>query len=144
MSMATSLEVRCPLLDQDLADLAGRIPSRLKMNGKTSKYILKKMVISKGLLPPEIAIRKKQGFGAPVETWMRKDWKEFSAQILDPVIMSNYTGLIDSEHVKRLLVEPYLNSSKLFALMIFVIWYRMYIDEHAMTAPKSLNPVALA
>jgi asparagine synthase (glutamine-hydrolysing) len=142
MSMANSLEVRSPLLDQDLASLAGQIPSKLKMKGATTKYILKKMVISKGLLPREIALRKKQGFGAPVESWMRKDWKEFLIQVLDPVITGNYTRLFDAERVRRLLVEPYLNSSKLFALMVFVLWYRMYIDEHAMAAP--VTPDALA
>ena len=137
MSMAVSLEVRCPLLDQELADLVARVPSRLKMNGRETKYIFKKMAVKKGLIPSEIALRKKQGFGAPIESWMQKEWKERVPQILDPVVTSGYTGLFDGGAVKSLLDDPYLNSSKLFALVTFVLWYKMYVEEARVNAPPS-------
>jgi len=128
MSMAVSLEVRCPLLDNILADFVGTIPSRFKMRGRETKYIFKKMAVAKSLVPPEIAHRKKQGFGAPLESWMQGSWKELTAQALDPVVSRGYTGLFDAETVKRFLSDPYLHSNRLFALTVFVTWYRMYID----------------
>ena len=128
MSMAVSLEVRCPLLDQAVADLAGRIPSRMKLNGTTTKYIFKKMVVKKGLLPPEIANRKKQGFGAPIEPWTREDWMEVVTSILDPVLTGRLK-LIDKSAVRKLLDDPYVNSNKLFALMTYVIWHGIYVEN---------------
>jgi len=128
MSMAVSLEARCPLLDQQVASIVERIPSNLKIRGRETKYILKKMVLKKGLVPREIATRKKQGFGAPIEAWMRKDWKEMVSVMLDPVISNGYTGLFDAQRVKSIVADPYLNSNMIFALMTFVSWYRIYLD----------------
>lgn len=114
------------------------MPSELKMKGRTTKYIFKKMAVKKGLIPPEIATRKKQGFGAPIESWMKKDWEDMVAQELDPVITRNYTGLFDAEHVKALAAEPYVNSNKIFSLLTFLIWYRIYVEEAATRAPKGI------
>jgi asparagine synthase (glutamine-hydrolysing) len=136
MSMAVSLEARCPFLDHEFAGLVGRIPSRLKMNGRETKYILKKMVTKKGLVPPEIANRKKQGFGAPIQSWMRKEWREVVPHVLDPIVTKGYTGIFDREEVRSLIQEPYVNSSKLFALITFVLWYRMYIEEARVDGPS--------
>lgn len=131
MSMAVSLEVRCPLLDQEVASLVERIPSNLKLNRSTTKYIMKKMVVKKGLLPPSIANRKKQGFGAPVESWLKGSWKEFTGELLDPVVSRGYTGFFDREYVRKLLSEPYLNSNRLFSLATFVLWHKIYVDGQA-------------
>jgi asparagine synthase (glutamine-hydrolysing) len=128
MSMAVSLEVRCPLLDNELSALVQTIPANYKMRGFTTKYIFKKMAVQKGLVPKEIAYRKKQGFGAPIESWFQKEWKELTTQVLDPVVTKGYTKIFDQERVKSLMREPYVNSNKLFALIVFVIWYKMYID----------------
>ena len=136
MSMAVSLEARCPLLDQRLADLVATIPSRMKMNGRMTKYIFKRMAVKKGLIPREIATRKKQGFGAPIESWMQKEWKEIVPQVLDPVVSKGYTGLLDRDEVRSLIQDPYLNSSKLFALVTFVMWYRLYIEEARVQKPS--------
>ena len=108
--------------------LVERIPSRLKMNEHTTKYILKKMVGKKNLIPSSIAFRKKQGFGAPIDTWFRGSWREMTAQLLDPIVSDNYNGLFDREHVRRMLDEPYLKSSRLFALTTFILWYKSYIE----------------
>ena len=60
MSMIHSLEVRVPLLDHELVELAGSIPFSLKLKGRTTKYILKRSV--QGMLPPRILQQRKQGF----------------------------------------------------------------------------------
>lgn len=135
MSMAVSLEARCPILDQEVAALVERIPSRMKMRGRETKYILKKMAVKKGLIPKEIALRKKQGFGAPITSWMQKEWKDIVPHVLDPVVANGYTGLFDGEKVRSYMDDPYLNSGKLFSLITFVLWYRMYVEEERLDAP---------
>ena len=60
MSMAHSLEVRVPLLDHKLAELAFSMPHSLKMKSRTTKYILKQAM--RDLLPREILRQRKQGF----------------------------------------------------------------------------------
>ena len=135
MSMAVSLEARCPLLDQEVTALVERIPSRLKMHNRETKYIFKKMAVKKGLIPKEIALRKKQGFGAPIASWMQKEWKEVVPQILDPVVTKGYTGLFDRERVNSYVDDPYLNSGKLFTIVTFVLWYQMYVERGSVDSP---------
>jgi len=140
MSMAVSLEVRCPLLDQELMDLVGRIPARLKLGGGEAKRVFKRMAVKKGLVPKEIAYRKKHGFGAPLEAWMQNDWRDFTSQALDPVISKNYTGFFDRERVRQLESNPFVNSNRIFSLVVFVQWYKMYIEEELWGAPRPSIP----
>ncbi|MDA4122236.1 MAG: asparagine synthase (glutamine-hydrolyzing) [Thaumarchaeota archaeon] len=135
MSMAVSLEARCPLLDQDLFDFVRRIPSGMKLKDGETKHIFKRMAVRKGLIPREIAYRKKQGFGAPLEAWMRKDWRDLTSSALDPVVSRGYTGLFDPSKVRQLLADPYVNSNRLFSLIVFLQWYKMYVEEEKVAAP---------
>ena len=73
MSMANSLEVRCPFLDQELLAFSATITSNMKLRGLTTKYILKEAM--RGLVPDKIRGRKKHGFGVPVGRWFRTDLK---------------------------------------------------------------------
>ena len=68
MSMAASIESRVPFLDHTLVEFSTRIPDRLKIRGRTQKYILKKAV--EDLLPRDIIYRKKMGFPTPLRTWL--------------------------------------------------------------------------
>jgi len=72
-SMANSLEVRSPLLDDRFAAIARQIPMNLKLSGRTGKAIFKKCM--QGRLPDEIIHRPKKGFGIPVAHWIRGDLK---------------------------------------------------------------------
>src|SRR6185436_18955000 len=69
MSMAASLEVRCPLLDQELAELAARIPLQMKIRNGRGKYVLTRALGDR--LPPELLTRPKMGFGVPLGQWFR-------------------------------------------------------------------------
>jgi asparagine synthase (glutamine-hydrolysing) len=69
MSMANSLEVRCPLLDHTLAEMANRIPNAWKMSGGKGKRILLKALGDR--LPHELLTRPKAGFGVPLAAWLR-------------------------------------------------------------------------
>jgi len=75
-SMANSLEVRCPLLDHKLMELAAQIPSTLKLHGNHGKYVLKRAL--ERVLPAEVLNRSKKGFTMPVAEWFRGDLKTFA------------------------------------------------------------------
>ncbi|NLE01542.1 MAG: asparagine synthase (glutamine-hydrolyzing) [Fibrobacter sp.] len=68
-SMACSLEVRCPFLDNTLVEYVAGIPSHLKIKNGSNKYILKKAL--EGIVPERTRKKKKSGFGAPVSTWLQ-------------------------------------------------------------------------
>ena len=74
MSMANSLEVRCPLLDHILAEHASRIPNSWKTSGGKGKLILLKAL--KHRLPPELLTAPKKGFGVPLGRWFRGPLRE--------------------------------------------------------------------
>jgi asparagine synthase (glutamine-hydrolysing) len=67
--MASSLEVRVPLLDHTLVEWAATLPSHLKLHRREGKYIFKSALESH--VPKEILYRPKQGFAVPLATWFR-------------------------------------------------------------------------
>ena len=67
------VRVRYPLLDYRLAELASRIPSRLKLKGFEKRYIFKRAM--RRILPQEVLYKKKHGFGVPVSRWLLQDEK---------------------------------------------------------------------
>ena len=69
VSMAHSLEVRVPFLDNELVEIARRIPSHLKHSNGGGKRLLRRAM--RGLLPDEILEKRKQGFSPPDESWYR-------------------------------------------------------------------------
>src|SRR5438067_11041655 len=81
MSMAHSLELRCPYLDWRLAEFAAReIPPGMKVRRLSGKLILKQ--VAKGLIPKEIIDRNKWGFKVPMAEWFRGPLQQTLKQVL--------------------------------------------------------------
>lgn len=70
-SMMHGLEVRCPLLDYQLAEFVFNLPEEYKTDRNTGKLILKDLLAE--VMPREFVDRKKQGFGAPVRLWLQEE-----------------------------------------------------------------------
>ena len=68
-TMATSIEVRVPFLDNDLAEYVMSLPSSVKVKRGEKKYLLKKALV--GLVPDEILFGPKTGFGVPYKFWLK-------------------------------------------------------------------------
>ena len=127
-SMANSLEVRSPLLDHVLMELIARIPSSLKLSGKTGKYIFKKSL--EPILPREILSRRKQGFSVPVAAWLRKDLKETAADLLlgaDPMGVFNPTTTEDLWSQHQTGFRDF--STPLWVLLMFRLWQESYLKN---------------
>jgi asparagine synthase (glutamine-hydrolysing) len=129
-SMAASTEVRVPLLDHELVELAARIPARLKLKGLTGKHILKRA--AEAWLPPEIISRKKAGFSAPIRAWLVRDLREMVEDLLSESNVKG-RGYFDYSVVRRLIDENLSgredNSLKVFQLLTLELWHRAFMDE---------------
>jgi asparagine synthase (glutamine-hydrolysing) len=128
-SMAHSLEVRSPLLDQRFMELAARLPLSAKVAGVTSKLLLKQAVST--WIPSRILDRPKQGFTMPIAQWLRADLRGLPATLLlDPLALKR--GVFRREAIERLIVEHHRgvkdHAEKLWALIQLEMWFRTYID----------------
>lgn len=125
MSMANSLEVRSPLLDHKVIELAARIPANLKLRNGEKKYILKNSFAK--ILPHEVLYRKKHGFDAPINNWFRNELKEMAE-----------TAFFKTERVAEYFQIPFLkelwsqhqtgraqNGTLLWTLFVFILWLEM-------------------
>jgi len=79
MSMANALEVRVPLLDYKLVELLFNLPFSYKLQGLDKKIILKNYLLKK--LPRELVYRPKQGFGVPLQVWIKGRLKAFFLEL---------------------------------------------------------------
>ena len=125
MSMAASLEVRCPLLDHDLADFAATLPHRWKIaNGKGKQILLKALG---DRLPPELLARPKMGFGVPLADWFRGSLRELLwTHLTAPRFVDR--GIVSGPFVRQLLAEHQSgrrdNQQWLWSLLMLEMWFQ--------------------
>jgi asparagine synthase (glutamine-hydrolysing) len=129
MTMAASLECRAPFMDQELVELASRIPSSLKVRGLRMKYLLKKVIGP--WVPREILHRKKRGFGAPMGAWLRKDLDVLVRDTLSETQIRK-RGFFDPAVVQEIVKAHGSQSSDhtdhLLGLINFELWCRIFLD----------------
>ncbi|HET8898293.1 MAG TPA: asparagine synthase (glutamine-hydrolyzing) [Rhodanobacteraceae bacterium] len=127
MSMAAGVEVRVPFLDQDLVELAARIPDRCKQHGRIGKWVLKKAM--EPYLPHDVIYRPKTGFGAPLRRWMRHELREMLGDHLSEASLRR-RGLFDPAAVQRLIADNDAGRKDaaytLLSLLCIEIWCRRF------------------
>jgi asparagine synthase (glutamine-hydrolysing) len=131
MSMATSLEVRVPILDHVFAEWATGLPAEWKLRDGKQKYILRKLAERVGV-PREVLYRRKQGFAMPLVHWMKNELKELiQTVLLDP--RTQQRGYFDSRGVRQLLDEHFRgrrnHSGRIWRLLMFELWHRNYLEK---------------
>lgn len=130
MSMAASLELRPPLLDHRLVDLAFRLPSSVKVRHGTTKWVLKE--VARRYLPAEIVDRKKAGFRVPLRDWFRSELRDsmwdrltgtdsFVAQTLDRTAVRT---LLERHESGRFNEE-----SRIWTLMSLEVWHETFFGS---------------
>ena len=128
-SMANSLELRSPFLDHRLVEIAARMPLSYKLDGNNGKRILRDLAME--MLPPDIANKKKTGFGIPLANWLRSDLAPLMQGILlDDKVQQR--GLFRQEFIAQIIHE-HLNktrdwSSRLWSLIWLELWFREFVD----------------
>jgi asparagine synthase (glutamine-hydrolysing) len=137
MSMSTSVESRVPFLDHVLVEFAAKLPAHLKLNGFTTKRILRQAM--KGVVPDAILSRPKMGFPVPFAQWVRGSWNG----VMREVLLDRRTrerGLINASGVEALLdalrAGARTGGDAIWALVNLELWYRTFIDgEGVQTLP---------
>ncbi|HTP13771.1 MAG TPA: asparagine synthase C-terminal domain-containing protein, partial [Bacteroidota bacterium] len=129
MAMATSVEARVPFLDHRMVEFSMQIPMLLKTRNGEPKYIMKKAV--EDIIPRNIVYRKKQGFAAPVNEWLRNEWYGFleSKLLHSHFVTSGYfnrdvvLGML-ADHRNRRRNE----GQNLWNLLNLVLWHEQWIE----------------
>ncbi|WP_010300258.1 asparagine synthase (glutamine-hydrolyzing) [Candidatus Odyssella thessalonicensis] len=97
-AMANSLETRVPLLDHRVVEYAWSLPLSQKLRHGQTKWPLRQVLYR--YVPRELIERPKQGFGVPLDQWLRGTLKEWAEELLSTEALRQ-SGLLNVEFVQR-------------------------------------------
>ena len=131
MSMASSLEVRVPMLDHKFVEWVTSLPVEWKLRAGTRKHILKKLAERLGI-PSSLLHRRKQGFQLPLVEWMRNDFKDqFLRVLLEPRTLQR--GYFKPDAVRSLVNEHAMGrrnrSGLLWRMLVLELWHRNFMES---------------
>jgi asparagine synthase (glutamine-hydrolysing) len=126
MSEAAGLEIRMPLTDLRIFDIASRIPARYKVNAEQNKVAFRTAAAK--VLPEEIAFRKKLGFIVPIRIWMADD--RYNQDVRAKFHSKEAEKFFNLEEINGIF-EEYLagnsdNWRKIWTIYTFLVWYEEY------------------
>ena len=144
-SMASSIEVRSPLLDHRIVEWASRVPRSALIEGDIGKMPLR--ALASRLLPARVGSAPKMGFGVPLDAWFREP--KGQTFVLDRLLGSNAAdrGVWSSATVERMLAEHLVGNGRSFGtffwrLLVLDGWARVYLDP-AEIAQQPPEPVSV-
>ncbi len=130
MSMANSLEIRCPILDHEFVEWIAGLPIQYKFRGGVRKYIFKELAKRLGI-PSALLERRKQGFALPLVHWMRDELKDGLLSILlEPRTLQR--GYFKPAAIRGIMDEHLRgrrdHSGVLWMLLVFELWQRNFLE----------------
>lgn len=136
MTMATSIELRVPLLDYQLLEFAASLPVDHKVKGFDLKRVLK-AALSKSV-PQEILKRKKSGFPVPYDHWMRNELRDF---VFDTVLAKDaFSASYFSRREARAMLEAHQRgeglAKEVFSLLVLELWHAQFMGSNAQWASR--------
>jgi len=131
MSMANSLEVRCPFLDHEVVDFAFSLPTVYKIDASVQKKIVKDTF--RKYLPAKLYNRPKHGFEIPLLDWFRK---ELRSLITDDLLSAKFIqaqAIFNLSEIKKLQAKLFSNNpgdahATVWALIVFQSWWKNYFN----------------
>lgn len=123
-AMAVSLESRAPFLDHQVVELAWSMPESVKIIYGEGKVVLKQLLAR--YLPQELYDRPKQGFGIPLDSWLKGPLRDWGEALLSPVALQRCT-LLDVKTIRQKWQE-YLSGERnwqhqIWTVLMFQAWY---------------------
>lgn len=129
MSMAVSLEVRVPLLDVGLVELAFSMPESLKVRRGQTKYLLKKLAAR--TIPSNCVYRPKEGFSIPIKNWLAGQFRPILERYTDPVLLRS-EGIFEPSTISRIKTDHLAgranHSHILWSLIVFNAWRERWLN----------------
>jgi len=129
MSMANSLEARAPFLDRALMEYVAGLPDHYKLDGRTTKAILREAFAD--LIPDQVQSAAKKGFGVPLDAWFRGDLRDYLRDtLLAPgarlrsYVDQDYVGQLITAHLERRANHGH----RLWTLLTFERWLALLPD----------------
>jgi len=131
MSEAAGLEVRMPLTDTRIFDIASRMPSRFKVNEEQNKVAFR--TAASKVLPEEIAFRKKLGFVVPIRIWMADE--RYNQDVQAKFRSDMAAEFFKLEEIQAIF-DDYIggnsdNWRKVWTIYTFLVWYEEYFVKHS-------------
>ena len=133
MAELAGIQVRYPLLDHRLAQLAGSVPAKLKLRRFEKRYIFKRAMT--GILPESVLYKKKHGMGVPISHWLLNDaqLREFAREVFHdrrtlqrgyfrPGFLERLVDLQRQEHVAYY-------GEMVWYLLALELWHREHFDR---------------
>lgn len=126
MSEAAGLEIRMPLTDRRMFDIASRMPSCYKVNDETNKVALRTAAAK--VLPEEIAFRKKLGFIVPIRIWLADE--RYNSDVRAKFSSDIAAKFFNMDEINAIF-EEYIggnsdNWRKVWTIYTFLVWYEEY------------------
>ena len=126
MSTACGLEIRMPLTDRRIFDIASRMPSKYKVNEEQNKVAFRTAAAK--VLPEEIAFRKKLGFIVPVRIWLADE--RYNADVRAKFNSDMAAQFFDVDEINAI-YKDYVggnsdNWRKVWTIYTFLVWYEEY------------------
>ncbi len=126
MSTAAGLEIRMPLTDTRIFDIASRMPSKYKVNEEQNKVAFRTAAAK--VLPDEIAFRKKLGFIVPIRIWMADE--RYNQDVREKFRSEMAEKFFDIAEINGIF-EDYIagnsdNWRKIWTIYTFLVWYELY------------------
>ena len=145
MSMASSVEVRVPFLDRELAEfVAWNVPPNLKLKGflrPKTKYIFR--CAMRDLLPREILQQPKAGFAAPIDYWLTHDLRTMVDDLLSPAQLGK-RGMFKPSAVDRFVREHRSGrqdwSMQVWQFLTLELWMQTFLDGGAEKFESEMIP----
>ena len=126
MSTAAGLEIRMPLTDRRVFDIASRMPSCYKVNGEQNKVAFRTAAAK--VLPEEIAFRKKLGFIVPIRIWMADE--RYNQDVQAKFHSEMAAKFFNIEEIQKIFDEYVGGNSdnwrKVWTIYTFLVWYEEY------------------
>ena len=130
MSTAAGLEIRMPLTDMRIFDIASRIPSKYKVDSENNKVAFRTAAAK--VLPEEIAFRKKLGFIVPIRIWLADE--RYNQDVREK-FHSDYAAEFFNVDEIQAIYDEYVggnsdNWRKVWTIYTFLVWYEQYFIKH--------------
>ena len=126
MSEAAGLEIRMPLTDRRIFDIASRIPAKYKVNDEQNKVVIRTAAAK--VLPEEIAFRKKLGFIVPIRIWMADE--RYNQDVQAKFHSDMAAKFFNVEEIQAIFDEYIGGNSdnwrKVWTIYTFLVWYEEY------------------